>query len=301
MTRPYPDPPRASIGRAIGDGWRRALGAPVLIVGLFWVWALAALAFGVVLSSDAWQWRGVSEALFTLVDPLPSHWSAAWGLPTSVSYSTAHRFMVQSYVLYPAGILLWLFLAGGVLDRLARGRSLRTAAFSAACGVYFFRFLRLAALFWAIYWALSWVPVLMGPLFESSPTVARILIAIELTIVGVIADFAMVRMVVEDRRSAIGALLASLRFVRRHVFSAVVVFAVHALLAWAVVSLWIAAPFTIVSALVLALLRIAVMLGWMASEIALFQSLLAHAGYTAAPPAVWPESASVEAIRNLSR
>jgi hypothetical protein len=35
-----------------------------------------------------------------------------------------------------------------------------------------------------------------------------------------------------------------------------------------------------------------------ASGIALFQSRLAHAGYTAAPPAVWPESASAEAITN---
>jgi hypothetical protein len=43
------------------------------------------------------------------------------------------------------------------------------------------------------------------------------------------------------------------------------------------------------------------MLVWMASEIALFQDSLAHAGYTAAPPAAWPESASVEAIRNLPR
>jgi hypothetical protein len=37
-----------------------------------------------------------------------------------------------------------------------------------------------------------------------------------------------------------------------------------------------------------------------ASGIALFQSRLAHAGYTAAPPAVWPESASAEAIVNLA-
>jgi len=34
--------------------------------------------------------------------------------------------------------------------------------------------------------------------------------------------------------------------------------------------------------------------------VALFQSRLAHAGYTAAPPAVWPESASAEAIANAA-
>jgi hypothetical protein len=301
MVRPRPDPPRPSIGRAIGEGWRRALGAPALVAGLFGVWVLAALPFGVVLGPAHWQWRGLSEAVFTLVDPLPSHWSAGWALPTTVAYSADNSLTVRSYVLYPGAILLWLFLAGGALDRLARVRPLRTAAFSAACGVYFLRFLRLAALFWLIYRALTWVPVLLAPLSESSPTAVRVLIAIELSIMGLIVDFAMVRMVVEDRRSAIGALLASVRFVRRHMLLAAAVFAVNAFLAWAVVALWVAVPFTIVSALVVALLRVIVMLVWMASEIALFQDSLAHAGYTAAPPAAWPESASVEAIRNLPR
>ena len=37
-----------------------------------------------------------------------------------------------------------------------------------------------------------------------------------------------------------------------------------------------------------------------ATGVALFQSRLAHAGYTAAPPAVWPESASAEAIANAA-
>jgi hypothetical protein len=35
------------------------------------------------------------------------------------------------------------------------------------------------------------------------------------------------------------------------------------------------------------------------SEIALFQGALAHAGYTAAPPVVWPESPAAEAIVNV--
>jgi hypothetical protein len=33
-----------------------------------------------------------------------------------------------------------------------------------------------------------------------------------------------------------------------------------------------------------------------ASEVSLFQSLLAHAGYVAAPLPTWPESPTIEAI-----
>ena len=35
-----------------------------------------------------------------------------------------------------------------------------------------------------------------------------------------------------------------------------------------------------------------------ASETALFQAMLAHAAYTAAPPVVWPDSPAAEAIAN---
>jgi hypothetical protein len=55
----------------------------------------------------------------------------------------------------------------------------------------------------------------------------------------------------------------------------------------------------------LAVLRLAGVAGFglalHASGIALFQSRLAHAGYTAAPPQEWPESPAAEAIVNASR
>ena len=41
-----------------------------------------------------------------------------------------------------------------------------------------------------------------------------------------------------------------------------------------------------------------VLLPLYASAIALFQSRLAHAGYTAAPPLQWPESPAAETIAN---
>jgi hypothetical protein len=48
-------------------------------------------------------------------------------------------------------------------------------------------------------------------------------------------------------------------------------------------------------------LRVMTRLAWLGAATAYFQRSLAHAGYTAAPPRVWPESASAEAIRNLRR
>jgi hypothetical protein len=44
-------------------------------------------------------------------------------------------------------------------------------------------------------------------------------------------------------------------------------------------------------------LRVIIRVAFAASQISLFQSRLAHAGYTARYTAVWPESAAAEAIR----
>jgi len=43
--------------------------------------------------------------------------------------------------------------------------------------------------------------------------------------------------------------------------------------------------------------RLLLKLQFMSSQVALFQRNLAHASYVAAPPAMWPESPTAEAIR----
>ena len=48
------------------------------------------------------------------------------------------------------------------------------------------------------------------------------------------------------------------------------------------------------------LVRIWLRLAFVSSEIVFFQGELAHAGYTARPPHVWPNSAAAEAIENLT-
>src|SRR5262249_56698764 len=51
-------------------------------------------------------------------------------------------------------ILGWLFLAGGIIDRLARDRPTRAPRVFAACGGFFFPFLRLAVVQWGVFTAL---------------------------------------------------------------------------------------------------------------------------------------------------
>jgi hypothetical protein len=59
------------------------------------------------------------------------------------------------------------------------------------------------------------------------------------------------------------------------------------------VSMWLA--FLVAQVYVLA--RLTIKLTFLASQTALFQGLLAHAAYTAAPELTWPESPAAETIR----
>lgn len=193
-------------------------------------------------------------------------------------------------------VAFWTFLSGGLLDRLARGRRVGTAAFFAACGVYLVRFARLAVLVGLTYWALR-------QSLRSYP----LLYLEALLVVMVIADFARVRAVVEDRRSMLGAVVASVRFISRHWLEVVALYVFYLgallLLTWLpglflprfIPVYWLAFPV----ALLLGILWCGTRLALGASEIALFQHALAHVDYTAAPLPIWPDSPAAEAIENL--
>jgi hypothetical protein len=196
---------------------------------------------------------------------------------------------------------LWLFLSGGLLDRFARARPIRTGAFFSAAGVYFFRFLRLAALVWIVVWGLlRWQRA-----FPASVGVrAAALLAV--AALGLIVDFAKVRAVVEDRRSMIGAVAAAIRFIRRRVWRVIGLALLNGLTMLATVRILFQIDQTAVSPAISVLLSIgwillgtAARLAFMASEVVFFQGELAHAGYTASPLPMWPDSPAVEAIDNL--
>ncbi len=221
-----------------------------------------------------------------------------------------------------ASMMLWIFLAGGILDRFARARPIRTAAFFAACGVYFVRFIRLGLIVAAAYWALfAWLhPFLFGTIWNrwtrdltSERDAILLRIALYLVFVGALAmvnivvDYAKVRAVVEDRRSMIGALAASMRFLRRRPLRALGLYLLNALATLLIVGLWyVLAPAASASVglaflltQVYLLCRVGAKLAWMASEVVFFQGELAHASYTAAPLPLWPDSPAAEALGNL--
>lgn len=257
---------------AFADGWRRSLRAPVPIAGLAAIQLLVVSPVALdLLAAD------VSLIDASAMDPTPA----------LISVITHYEALTYTG--------LMTFLLGGVLDRLARDRATASHGFFAACGVYFFRFLRLMALAVPIYAALFlWV-------YDALPEgelPSYLLLAPLVLLVHVLFDYAKVRMVVEDRRSAIGALAASFRFIKRHPAAAINLYVLNAALAAAV---WaIASTFStdLVSAVVgYVLVRTVLRFVFAASLIALFQSRLAHAGYTARPIPTWPDSPAAEAVR----
>ena len=219
---------------------------------------------------------------------------------------------------------LWIFLSGGILDRLARGRPLRSFAFFAACGAYFLRFIRLAAVIGPCYWLLfaKLHPWLFDTLYDrwtrdlaAEQQVVAVRVALYLVFVGalvvvnVVSDFAKVRAVVEDRRSVVSALSAALRFIRRRPARVLGLYLLNILAAAVILRLWMqAAPGTsaptwliLLGGQIYILARVWAKLAFMASEVVFFQGELAHANFTAAPEPVWPDSPAVEAIKNLRR
>ncbi len=222
-----------------------------------------------------------------------------------------------------AYLVVWIFLSGGILDRLARARPVGTAAFFGACGVYFFRFLRLGVVIGAAYWGLfHWLhPLLFDGLYDAAVrdmTSERqaillraslyLLFAGALATINVAADFAKVRAVVEDRRSMIAALGASLRFIRRRPWRVGGLYLLNVIALLVILRLWLqvapaaTAPvwWAFLVSQVYLLARVWARLSFIASEVAFFQGELAHADYTALPEPVWPDSPAAEAIENLN-
>lgn len=217
-----------------------------------------------------------------------------------------------------AQLIVSTFLLGGVLDRLGRDRAIGAGAFFSACGVFVFRFLRLSVISVSVY-AFLFINVhgwLFGSLYSrllEDLTVERIAFFYRLglyvvfgTLVlfaNLVFDYAKVRAVVEDRRSMIGALSAGFRFVRRNLGATIGLYAMNALAFLAVLLLYyLAAPGVGANTVAFAIgqlfivLRVIVRLQFAASQTALFQGRLAHAGYVARPVPKWPDSPAAEAI-----
>jgi len=324
---------------AFTDGLGRVRRATWVVVGLWMSTVLVALPPAVVLHGMIADHLGASLMADTAAAGVNFDWwneflaqSAGLGqtfVPAILGFAAVldnlsrladnHSLIPALAVLAGAQILVSLFLAGGVLDRLARDRALGAAAFFSACGVWFFRFLRLAILAGAAYWALfayvhAWLLDTLYVAWTRDLDVERTAFIVRAALyavftslvcaVNLIVDYAKIRAVVEDRRSMIGALVAGARFVVRHPAKTVGLYGMNVAGFLLVLSAyWVAASgasaglggFAIGQLYIVA--RVMVRLQFVASQTALFQSNLAHAGYVARPVPVWPDSPAAEAIR----
>jgi hypothetical protein len=302
---------RSSALGAWADGWGRTLRASWLTLGLI----SAVLLFTVPLVHFGHLYAIPLVLSRALLSPatLPGvggHWAGVWlfGMEPA-SGVMGPMALASGWVRLPApvdwptlasavgSLLLWTFLSGGVVDRLARGRPTGSAGFFAACGRHVGRLTRLTALALGAMWVVLRV----------APGLPYWLLLLLLATIHLTTDYARVRLVVEDRLSAIGGVLAALRFMRRRPVRVLLLWALSATVGLFV--MWATPdagarlamdPTVRVGASALGLL---VLVWWrlamMASEIAFFQTELAHAEYTAAPWPVWPDSPSVEAIDNF--
>jgi hypothetical protein len=190
--------------------------------------------------------------------------------------------------------------------------------------MHFWRLLRLGAWGWLGYWLLfryvhGWIFVTWFPWMTREVTAERTAFAVRLAgylvfgallvLVNVLFDYARVRVVVEDRRSAIGALIAGGRFAARHAPAVLALYGLNALAFLLLVAVYAAvapgAPragwsmwITLAVAECYILARHYLKLLFYASQTAFFQGTLAHAAYTAAPSVVWPDSPAAETIGN---
>jgi len=324
------------------DGIRRVNGAPALLLGVWGLTLLVSVPMAAAMRGMLAQHLGASLAADTAASGVNYDWmqefsdqAAGIGVtfrPTILGFGAVldnlSAFIdntMRPVVIVAAAtvyIVLWIFVAGGIIDRYARERPTRTAGFFASSGVFFFRFLRLAAVQWIVYALLfGWLhPLVFGRLYQDMVReipVERTAFAIRAALYLVfgllvaactsVFDYAKVRAVVEDRRSMISATAQAIGFIRRNLREAAALFLANFALFTAVVALYaFAAPgagrtgasmwlgFAIGQIYVIA--RLWVKLVFWASETALFQSRLAHAGYVNRPEPLWPESPEADAI-----
>jgi hypothetical protein len=329
---------------AFREGVRRVNGAPLVLAGAIATTFLIGLPLSIALRGMIAAHLGESLTADTVAAGANYDWwqeftSQATGLGTTfvpaiigfgavlenISNLVDNQPMAATIAgAAAAWMVIWTFLSGGILDRYARQRPTRTHGFFSACGTNFWRFLRLGVLALAFYaWLFgpvhAWIFEDFFPWATRDLTVERTgftirlacyLVFVALLVTGnVMFDYARVRIVVEDRRSAFGALLAGIRFVRRnrgtlylYLLNAAVFVLLALLYALAApgapgggLSMWV----TLAIGQLYIVGRHYVKLLFYASETAFFQGALAHAGYTAAPPVVWPESPAAEAIVNV--
>lgn len=324
------------------EGWRRTLRAPGVTAAIWLVTAIVTLPLAATLHDDIVTHLGASTSAERALNGWDPDWTGefadqAQGVGATLTREVlgAAGFVATLSRIFdgerPAPALVgaiaiylgvWIFLSGGIVDRLARARPVGGATFVALGARYFPRLFRLAVLAGVAYWILfsTLHPWLFGPVFDRlTKDVAREsyalgllaglygVFAVCLGLVSLVVDFTRIRLVIEDRRSVVAALAAGIRFIRRRFWRVAGLYLINILALAVVARLWIQlAPgaespdwVAILAAQVVLVIRIWGRLAFLGSQAVFFQGELAHAHYTAAPLPRWPDSVSVEAVKNL--
>lgn len=263
------------------EGLRRAL--------LAWPMALLLTAFSALLSYA-----------LSLHDRMAAADLGLGGFPFNISnreyYQALSPAELSTLALFA---LAWVFLSGGVIDRLARGTRSSSRRFFAACGACFGPLIRLAILALATYAiVLIWIEPAMARASDTMSEPARVTLfgalAILLFAIALVFDYARVRLVIEDRRSAVGALAASFRMLRAYPGR---MLAAQGLF-WLALVIWMTlrAPLPSDPAFGLASLlaagEIFLKLALVATQAAIYQRVLASAGWVAREEPRWPDEPS---------
>jgi hypothetical protein len=321
---------------ALRDGLRRVHGAPAILLGM-WALTVATLPLALTLRGETVARRDSSLLGATPGRRIDDEWLQEFsGQPSGLAAKTVAigfgavlddasaltqevTHSIPIVISAAAYLALWLFVTGGIIDRYARDRPAHAYGFFSACGGFSVRFLRLGLVMVIVYGFLfgsmhPWLFDRLYPRMVRDVQAARTAFAVRAVLYGVffavlagcnlIFDYAKVRAVVEDRRSMLGAIAASARFIGSHYAATVSLYAADlGLLAVVVGAYALLAPegnASIWTAVVIGqayvVARLWVMLVFWASETALFQSRLAHARYIARPAPQWPDSPEAEAI-----
>ena len=237
---------------AIGSGLRRALRAPGMAIALWLVNLLVALpaawAMGAILEESIgaslvheklrngfdleWYWRfseeigGIAETFTPGIVGAGAFYDNLEGWITGDLFGLFPGLVALGMVY----ALLWAFLLGGVLERMARPEG--TAAlpsFVQAGGRYFTRFVRLAMMtaiaYSLIYLTMRWfyehLATLTRNVTEERTIFAVSLLTLAVTslllvVVHMASDYAKIATILEDRRGMLRALARGFRFVLSH-------------------------------------------------------------------------------------
>ena len=151
-----PQAARMSVSQAFVEGLMRVKRAPWLVIGVWLSTVLVALPFAVMLQAQIGEHLGASLAAQAAAEGVNYDWwneflaqTSGIGVsfvPAIIGFAAVMKNLSTiadtSQLPLVVGVaisihtVLSLFLAGGILDRLARDRATGAAAFFSACGVF---------------------------------------------------------------------------------------------------------------------------------------------------------------------